>query len=218
MAATPAALRYLKDLYGMFGSWALAAAAYNMGENGLKNQIQLQQTRDYYNLYLPEETQRYIFRILAVKLILSDPKRYGFELNAEDIYPPLLYDQVQLDLGRDVAVLSIARAAGTYYKTIRDLNPQIRSPHLARGTHTLLLPPGAAQGFHRRLKEEMDTDTPADQASATAGRQVVTVQPGDSLAAIARRFNTTPAQLAAWNGLKVNSPIHPGQRLVATAP
>lgn len=221
-AATSAALRYLKDLYAMFGSWPLAAAAYNMGENGLKAQIQIQQTRDYYNLYLPEETQRYVFRILSVKLILADPRRYGFDLEAEDIYPPLAYDRVQLNLTRDVAVLTIAQAAGTYYKTIRDLNPQIRSTHLVRGTHTISLPPGAAQGFAGRLKAALaDTDTQDQEQAPTAppaGRQMVTVKPGESLSAIARRYNISAAQLAAWNGLKVNSPIRPGQKLVVSAP
>jgi len=220
LAATAAALRYLKDLNAMFGSWSLAAAAYNMGENGLKSQIQIQQTRDYYNLFLPEETQRYVFRILAIKLILADPGRYGFDLEDEDIYPPLAFDRVQLNLTRDVPVLAIARAAGTHYKTIRDLNPQIRSTHLARGTHTILIPPGSSQGFDSRLKKELDTGDEQAKAPApkTADRQMVIVQPGESLSAIARRFNITAAQLAAWNGLKANSPIHPGQRLVVTPP
>ncbi|NMD04636.1 MAG: lytic transglycosylase domain-containing protein, partial [Deltaproteobacteria bacterium] len=62
--STQAALRYLKDLYGIFGSWTLAAAAYNMGEDGLKTEILIQGTNNFYQLYLYQETQRYIFRIL----------------------------------------------------------------------------------------------------------------------------------------------------------
>ena len=72
--STKAAIRYLKDLYNIFGSWSLAAAAYNMGEVGLAREIKEQGTDNYYNLYLPLETQRYLFRIISIKLILSDQK------------------------------------------------------------------------------------------------------------------------------------------------
>ena len=74
-ASTAAAIRYLNELHQKFGSWELAAAAYNMGEEGLQAEILEQDTNNYYQLYLPLETQRYIFRILSVKLILLKPDK-----------------------------------------------------------------------------------------------------------------------------------------------
>ncbi|OQY57962.1 MAG: hypothetical protein B6245_14345 [Desulfobacteraceae bacterium 4572_88] len=87
--ATNAAMTYFKALYDLFGSWTLAAAAYNVGENRIETEIIIQQSRDYYQLYLPLETQRYIFKIIAAKLILSAPGKYGFDLGEKDSYPRL---------------------------------------------------------------------------------------------------------------------------------
>jgi hypothetical protein len=88
-SSTGAAIAYLQELREMFGSWTLAVAGYNMGENGLRADLAQQNTRDYYRLHLPLETQRYVFRILTAKLILTQPERYGFRLQPEDIYPPV---------------------------------------------------------------------------------------------------------------------------------
>ena len=96
-ASTKAAIRYFKDLHETFGSWTLAAAAFNMGEEGLRAEILEQGTRNFYHLYLPLETQRYVLRLLSVKLILSNPKKYGFELSEGDYYPPVKSDRIQVD-------------------------------------------------------------------------------------------------------------------------
>ncbi len=153
-ASTRSALAYLKKLYGDFGSWTLAAAAYNMGEAGLKKEILLQDTADFYDLYLYQETQRYVFRILAAKLILSNPEKFGFKLMPEDLYPPEEFDRVQLELSQRTPVLSIARAARTSFKVIRDLNPEIRGYYLPKGALTLSIPRGASAGFQERLARQ----------------------------------------------------------------
>jgi len=75
VCSTGAVIRYFKDLHREFGSWTLAAAAFNMGEEGLMAEILEQDTRDYYQLYLPLETQRFIFRLLSIKLIFSSPEK-----------------------------------------------------------------------------------------------------------------------------------------------
>ncbi len=93
--STDAAVAYLKDLYALFGSWTLAAAAYNMGEDGLKTEMLMQKVNNYYKLYLNQETQRYVFKILAAKMIISNPEKYGFFLTDEDFYKPLQFDQVE---------------------------------------------------------------------------------------------------------------------------
>ena len=109
--STEAAIAYLQELHGLFGTWTLAVAAYNMGENGLSREIAAQETRDYYRLYLPLETQRYVFRILAAKLILSDQGRFGFHLKPEDLYLTAAVDVVSVDLPAETPVLAVARAA-----------------------------------------------------------------------------------------------------------
>lgn len=149
-ASTQAAIRYFKDLNKTFGSWTLAAAAYNMGDEGLAAEIREQGTTDYYHLYLPLETQRYVFRILSIKLIFSDPTRYGFHLSDEDYYPPAEFDRIQINCLRDVHLRIIAQAAKTHFKVIKDLNPEIRGYSLPAGEHTILIPQGASQGFETR--------------------------------------------------------------------
>jgi hypothetical protein len=125
-ASTQAAIRYFKELYRIFGSWTLVAAAFNMGEDGLADEIREQGMKDYYRLYLPIETQRYVLRIISIKLIFSDPKRYGFHLSDEDYYPPLEFDRIQVNCLRDTHLRIIAQAAKTHFKEIKDLNPEIR--------------------------------------------------------------------------------------------
>ena len=207
-ASTRSALAYLKKLYGDFGSWTLAAAAYNMGEAGLKNEILLQDTTDFYDLYLYQETQRYVFRILAAKLILSDPEKFGFKLTSEDLYPPVEFDRVQLELSQRTPVLSIARAARTSFKVIRDLNPEIRGYYLPKGALTLSIPRGASAGFKERLTGQI----PSLESAGT--ETVYVVKKGDSLSGIAERLNIPVQELLIWNHLSLNQPIRPGDRLI----
>lgn len=208
VASTRSALLYLNKLHNEFGSWTLAAAAYNMGEAGLRNEINLQETSDFYDLYLYQETQRYVFRILAAKLILSNPEKYGFKLLPEDLYPPVESDRVQVELPRKTPVMAIAHAAKTSYKVIRDLNPEIRGYSLPPCTLMLSIPKGASAGFQERLFQQM-----AGQSVSGEGR-VYVVKKGDSLSEIAERCNVPVASLVLWNHLGKGRPIQPGDRLV----
>jgi len=150
--STDAALKYLQDLYATFGSWTLAAAAYNMGEEGLRTEMLLQNANHYYQLYLNQETQRYIFRIMAAKMILSDPGKYGFYPDEKDLYQPLTYDLVDLNLSESVPIFIVAQAAGTYFKIIKDFNPHIKGYYLSPGKHVLMVPQGAAKEFNNRFE------------------------------------------------------------------
>ena len=207
-AATRAAIDYFKDLYGIFGTWTLSAAAYNMGEQGLQAEVLIQQIDDYYRLHLPRETQRYLFRILAAKLILKDPRTYGFFVTDTDLYPPLAVDRMPMTRTEEIPVQTLAQAANTSFKTIKDLNPQILGHYLAPGSHTLLIPDGMAKGFENRLKKRM-----AQSASANRNR-VYIVQKGDTLAGIAEQFNIPLTALLIWNHLDFRKPIYPGDRLM----
>ena len=207
-ASTRAAINYFKALYEMLGSWTLSAAAYNMGELGLQTEMAAQKSRDYYQLYLPLETQRYVFRIIAAKMILTDPVQFGYQFTEQDLYPPLAFDRIQLECFEDTPIQIVAQAANTYFKAIKDLNPELRGHFLAAGTHSLLIPPGNAEGFNARFKQLVQ------QWQAKKMERVYVVQKGDNLTGIAERFKVPLPALLIWNRLDGRKPIHPGDRLV----
>ncbi len=207
-ASTRAAIRYFRDLHGLLGSWTLAAGAYNLGEEGIRAEILEQQTNDYYQLYLPLETQRFVFRVLSAKLILSDPARYGFILFDEDYYPPLKIDQIRVECSHETPIRIVAEAARTHFKVIKDLNPELRGHYLAEGSHTLLIPEGASRGFQARYRQLVS------EWLASRSERIYVVKAGDSLSSISDRFNVPLAALIIWNRLDLNATIHPGDQLI----
>ncbi|MEX1131817.1 MAG: lytic transglycosylase domain-containing protein [Flavobacteriales bacterium] len=144
--STVAAANYLKEGHAKFGSWSMAAAAYNLGQGGINKQVARQQEEDYFDLLLPEETSRYVFRILAMKEIIRDPERYGFHIRTRDLYPP--YPTTAIEVNgpiEDLAVFAIRQ--NTNYKTLKLLNPWLRDNRLSNKdgrSYTVLLP---AEGF-----------------------------------------------------------------------
>lgn len=206
--STDAAVTYLKDLYAMFGSWTLAAAAYNMGEDGLKTEMLMQKVNNYYRLYLNQETQRYVFKILTAKMILSNPDKYGFSLSEDELYKPLTFDQVDITVNNSVPIYIVAQAANTYFKIIKDLNPHINNYYLSAGTHNILIPKGAATGFHERY------DTLLKQWLEEKEKVVYTVERGDTLAIIAKRFNVSVKAIMRWNNLSSVKDFYPGDKLL----
>jgi hypothetical protein len=140
--ATHAACRYLKKSYSQHHSWVLAAAAYNMGDNGVKRNIDKQQTSSYWDLLLNEETSRYIYRILAAKLILSNPKHYGINLQITDLYQPLQVKTIEIDSSISNLV-NFAIAQGISYKQLKVFNPWLRSDKLTnklKKKYTIAIP------------------------------------------------------------------------------
>ncbi|PKN53476.1 MAG: lytic transglycosylase [Deltaproteobacteria bacterium HGW-Deltaproteobacteria-13] len=205
--STQAAMAYLKDLHELFGSWTLAAAAYNMGEDGLKTEMLMQKVNNYYQLYLNEETQRYVFRILAVKIILSNPEKYGFHLTEDDLYKPVQFDRIEITVSQPVPLYIIAQAANTYFKVIKDLNPHIKNYSLSAGKHDLLIPRGAASGFSERYGNLLK------QWLEEKGKSIYTVEKGDNLSAIASRFHVSMKAIMKWNGITNAKNISPGDKL-----
>lgn len=129
LKATEAACKYLRQAYDKFGSWTLAAASYNRGMNGLQRAIQDQYERSYYDLYLNDETSRYVFRIIAIKEIVENPLRYGFRIDSRHLYPeePLRYITVNETI-KDLVVF--AREQGSNYKLLKRHNPWLREDRL----------------------------------------------------------------------------------------
>jgi hypothetical protein len=134
--ATKIAADYLKKSKERFGSWTLAAAAYNAGNARIAKRLEVQQVSDYYDLLLNSETSRYIFRILALKEILSNPKHYGFEFDEEDLYILPKTRTVKVDtVIHNIA--SFAKKFGTNYKELKLHNPWLRQNKLNNKTRRL---------------------------------------------------------------------------------
>ncbi|HET6459445.1 MAG TPA: transglycosylase SLT domain-containing protein [Syntrophales bacterium] len=207
-SSTRAALNYLKKLHDKFGSWTLAAAAYNMGEEGLKTEMLLQNTNNYYYLYLPMETQQYILRVISAKEILSNPDRYGFKLSKEDIYPPLQFDRVELVCDEEAPIYLVAQAASTYFKVIKDLNPEIKGHYLAKGKYDILVPKGAGPGFQARYESFLK------KWLAERKQHAYVVKKGESLSSIASNFGVPLPALLIWNHLESKRQVKPGDRLL----
>ena len=140
--ATYAACAHIRDLYRQFGSWTLAAAAYNGGGGRIKRELEAQQVDNFYDLYLNPETSKYVFRILAIKAIMNDPQKYGFDLDRRSLYKPL-ENLVEVKVTSTISDLpAYARSHGTTYRMLRYLNPWLidRSLPVNGKTYTLLLP------------------------------------------------------------------------------
>ena len=127
--STHAACNYLKEAYEKFGSWTLAAASYNMGMTGLDKQLKRQKASNYYDLLLNSETARYVFRIAAIKEILTHQKTYGFHIREKDLYALAPLQHVLLD--SSVAnFANYAQQLNINYKILKEYNPWLRQAEL----------------------------------------------------------------------------------------
>ncbi len=127
--STEAACKYLQTSYDKYQSWTMAAASYNAGRRGVDRQISKQDEKDYFDLLFSEETARYLYRILAYKMILSNPSEYGFYLAEGDLYPPIPYFEVTID-GPVSSFAEFAKKYHITYKTLKQLNPWLRDNQL----------------------------------------------------------------------------------------
>ncbi len=127
--ATEMAAKYLNSSKERFGTWTLACAAYNAGNGGVNKQLDRQEVNDYYDLLLNSETSRYVFRILAFKEIMTNPKKYGFNLRASDLYQEIPTKKVLVDYPvKDFAKWS--KEQGINYKILKIHNPWLRDTYL----------------------------------------------------------------------------------------
>lgn len=127
--STVVACKYFLKSKEELGTWTLAAAAYNAGNAGISRRLKEQGVNDYYDLLLGEETGRYLFRIVALKEILSNPEKYGFNFREKDLYKNVPTYKVEVDTAvRDFTVFS--EKFGINYKILKIHNPWLREPHL----------------------------------------------------------------------------------------
>jgi membrane-bound lytic murein transglycosylase D len=127
--STEAACLYLKQSKERFGNWTLAAAAYNAGNTGVLNHMNFQGVNNYYDLLLSEETSRYVFRILALKEIMSHPELYGFKIPKNDLYKTIETKSVVVD-STITDLAAFAKTQGINYKILKLHNPWLRDKKL----------------------------------------------------------------------------------------
>ncbi|WP_416311442.1 LysM peptidoglycan-binding domain-containing protein [Pseudomonas sp. W03] len=219
-ASTNAALTYLTRLHDMFnGDWLLALAAYNAGEGTVSRAIERNERlglpTDYWNLPLPQETQDYVPKLLALSQLVNAPTIYGINLNpiANEPYFTSIRIKPGLDLSR------VAALADLDEDELYQLNPAFKRKVTLDGPHHLLVPKDKAD----TLKAGIDTLTPqpisayasiASSASTTSkGLKQYRVRKGDSLHSIAQRYRLTVAELKSANRLSANR-LRNGQVLV----
>lgn len=131
--STEAACRYLRNALARYGNWESVAASYNGGMNRISTELGAQKASSAYDLWLAEETMRYPFRLLAMKLIMENPRAYGYELTADNLYQPVAYRTVIVS-GPVADWPQWAIDNGTDYRTLREHNPWIRSKTLPNKT------------------------------------------------------------------------------------
>ena len=127
--STRAACRYLKDAFSKYGNWESVAASYNGGMGRVSKELAAQDATSAYDLWLASETMRYMFRLLAMKMIMEHPQKYGFRLTADQLYQPIEYTTVNVT-GAIEDWPSWAKDHGIDYMTLREHNPWIRAKSL----------------------------------------------------------------------------------------
>ena len=152
---TVAACKYLKDSYRKFGSWTLAAAAFNCGNGRITKTQNEQRVDSYYDMILPEETQRYMFRILALKLITENPEKYGFQISDNGWYRP--YETKTVKVVQSIPDLTdFAYNQGTNLKLLKYFNPWLRGNSLtisSGNSYEIKIPTGDFAKTHRKMRK-----------------------------------------------------------------
>lgn len=200
LKSTVAAAMYLKDLYALFNNdWYLAAAGYNAGENKILRAINMYNSRDFWELskgeYLARETKDYVPKLLAAAIIAKEPAKYGFANVA--YLPPIEFDTVRIPSRTDLEV--IAKATGVSVRTLKELNPELRRSCTPPNypNYELKIPRGMAAPFYTAYAKIPESERFTEQVRHARYR----VKGKETLASVARRFNTTPQALAELNNI-----------------
>jgi membrane-bound lytic murein transglycosylase D len=202
VASTYAACNYLQDLYGIWGDWYLAFAAYNCGEYRVARQIARQKTENFWLLDLPLQTERYVPKFLATLYILREPAKYGFVIPQVE---PIRFDLVTVSEATDIDVL--ARCAATTPDVIKELNPQLRRGATPPNMEIhVKVPLGAGDATTAAL-----ASLPDEERLAWSEHRV---KKGETLSEIAGRYGTSVEAIRDSNNLKRKSMLQIGQVLM----
>jgi membrane-bound lytic murein transglycosylase D len=204
--ATRAAAQHLRDLYGMFGDWYLAMAAYNCGPGNVQKGIERTGYADFWELYkrnvLPKETKNYVPIILALTLIAKDAAHYGIQTDLES---PVPSDVVKP--GRAIDLRLVAETIDVDLDTLRSLNPSLlRLATPDDPAFELHLPVGSAEKFSAEI-----ADIPPEKWVSWRRHRV---ESGETLSAIAKKYHVTAASIAEANGLEHGVALDAGEKLI----
>ena len=207
--ATRAAAQHLRDLYGLFGDWYLAMAAYNCGPGNVQKGIERTGYADFWELYrrnvLPRETKNYVPIIVALTLIAKDAAHYGIQAELER---PVPSDVVKP--GRAIDLRLVAETIDVDVDTLRSLNPSLlRLATPADPAFELHLPVGSAEKFSAEI-----ADIPPEKWVSWRRHRV---EPGETLTSLAKQYKVTAAAIAAANSLGNSSALTPGDKLIIPA-
>jgi membrane-bound lytic murein transglycosylase D len=207
--ATRAAAIHLRDLYGLFGDWYLAIAAYNCGPGNVQKGIERTGYADFWELYkrkvLPRETQNYVPIILALTLIAKDAAHYGIAVEPD---VPVETDTVKP--GRAIDLRLVAETIDVDVATLRALNPSLlRMITPDDANFVLYLPKGTSEKFSNEI-----ADIPADKWVSWRRHRV---EAGDTLTSIAKKYRVTAVSIAEANDLERNTGLTPGEKLIIPA-
>ncbi len=192
--AASGAFKYLETLHGTFQNWTLALAAYNCGEKRVQDEMRKQKVKSYYFLKLPNETERYIPRILAIKEVLSHPEKYGFNLPKGAGYRPFSVQKVTINLPGAIPVEAAAEAAGITYREFKVLNPFLVSDFVPGGNLTVNVPEGRGRDFQKKIAAIKAEHKPVCILHKVAR--------GDTLSGIALKYNAAGLDICRWNNLE----------------
>jgi len=207
--ATRAAAQHLRDLYGLFGDWYLAIAAYNCGPGNVQKGVERTGYADFWELYkrnvLPRETKNYVPIILALTLIAKDAAHYGISVDPE---PEVETDAVKP--GRAIDLRLVAETIDVDVATLRTLNPSLlRMATPDDPGFVLHLPKGTATTFSAEI-----ADIPADKWVSWRRHRV---ESGETLTSIAKKYRVTPGAIAAANDLEAGTGLEAGEKLIIPA-
>ena len=207
--ATRAAAQHLRDLYGLFGDWYLAMAAYNCGPGNVQKGIERTGYADFWELYrrnvLPRETKNYVPIIVALTLIAKDAAHYGIQA---DLEKPVPTDVVKP--GRAIDLRLVAETIDVDVDTLRSLNPSLlRLATPDDAAFELHLPVGSAEKFSAEI-----ADIPPEKWVSWRRHRV---EPGQTLTSLAKQYKVTAAAIAAANSLGPSAALTPGDKLIIPA-
>ncbi len=219
IASTEAAAQYLKALYHLFGSWYLAIASYNVGENKVKGLVMKYYTRDFWELArkkkLPKETINYVPKFLAARMIAKHPQKYGF--NDVEYQAPLQFQEMTFD--KSVSLMSLSQNLGMTYEELHSLNPAFKKGVVPKyDTQQVMIRVPLALNKEQVLAA-MENSSTAIAVAATVNQVEENefvryrIRSGDTLSSIARRFRVSMATLIDINDLSRRTVLRVGRTL-----
>jgi hypothetical protein len=233
--STEAACRYFKEAYKQFNNWTLVAASYNLGMTGIQSQLNRQKVDSYYDVLLTEETARYIYRLLAMKEIISRPKVYGFILRKKDLYPVIPTKRLIID-STIHSLADFAIKEGINYKYLKLFNPWLRTGTLhnpEKKKYIIELPKNGNKFYDldgnyygsdiltKKDSVNLIVEPPHIVHADTVRSQVkcIThiVKEGETLQSICKLYHASPEELKLWNKLPEKTDLKLNQELTIFA-